>query len=160
WTFSGVTFDDGGTASGSFTYDALHNIYTGISVTTTAGTLLTGASYTSLSPCCGFSNTGLALGPNVADFTNTHLLFLLFSSPLTKAGGTIPLSFGVGDTSCESAQDFCLDSTWSGCPMRFVTGGELVRVPSTAVPEPSARSLLIAGLPVLLVGSILRKVPY
>jgi hypothetical protein len=162
WTFSGVTFDDGGTLSGSFVYDALTNTYTpgDITVTTTAGTLLTGAAYTSLSSCCGSSDTGLTLGPNVSDYTNTPLLFLLFSAPLTNAGGTIPLSFGFADTDFDSVEDFCTNSDCSGFSMRFVTGGEVVGVGSTAVPEPSSISLLIGGLIVLLVGSTLRKVSY
>src|SRR5215813_9278566 len=70
WTFSGVTFDDGGTASGSFFYDATNNTYSDINMTTTAGTLLTGALYTSISSCCLVSNTGVTLGPNVSDFTD------------------------------------------------------------------------------------------
>jgi len=160
WTLSGVTFDDGGTASGSFTYDATTNKYTLISVTTTAGTLLSGASYNSLSPCCLDSDTGLAFGPNVADFTNTPALFLLFSAPLTNAGGTISLMFGFLDPSLDSAEDFCTNSDCTALSERLVTGGEVVGVPSTAVAEPSAISLLIVGLIVLLVGSILRKVPY
>ena len=160
WTLSGVTFDDGGTASGSFTYDALSNSFTVIQVTTTTGTLVTAASYKSLSSCCGSSDTGLLLGPNVTDFTNTPLLFLLFSAPLTNAGGTIPLMFGFVDTDFDSAEDFCTNSDCSAFSMRLVTGGEVVGVPSTAVPEPSAISFLTLGLIVLLVGTILRKVPY
>src|SRR5260370_31013677 len=144
WTLSGVTFDDGGTVlSGSFVYDALTNTYTpgDITVTTTAGTLLTGATYTSPSSCCGSSDTGLTLGPNVSDFSNTPLFFLLFSAPLTNAGRTIPLSFGFADTNFDSAEDFCTNSDCSAFSMRLVTGGEVVG--STAVPEPSSISLLI-----------------
>jgi|SRR5215831_14358608 len=160
WTFSNVPFDDGGTASGSFVYNALTNSYTDIHVTTTAGTLLSGALYTSLSPCCLDSDTGFAFGPNVTDFTNTPVLFFLFSTPLTNAGGTIPLMFGFVDPSLDSAEDFCTNSDCTAFSARFVTGGEVVGVPNTAVPEPSAILLLIVGLIVLLVGSILRKVPY
>jgi len=159
WTLSGVTFAGGGTASGSFDYNALTNTYTDIHVTTTAGTL-TGAMYTSLSSCCLVSDTGTAFGPNVADFTNTPVLFLLFSAPLTNAGGTIQLMFGFVDPSLDSAEDFCTNSDCTALSERLVTGGEVVGVPSTAVPEPSVISLLIVGLIVLLGGSILRKVPY
>jgi len=160
WKLSGVTFEDGGTASGSFVYDAVTNKYTFIGVTTTTGSLLSGASYTSLSSCCGSSNTGLTLGPNVSDFTDTPLLSLLFSAPLTNAGGTIQLMFGFVDTDFDSVEDFCTNSDCTAFSTRFVTGGEVVGVPSPAVPEPSAISLLIVGLMVLLGGSILRKVPY
>ena len=37
WTLSGVTFDDGGTASGSFVYDAVTNTVSSINIVTTAG---------------------------------------------------------------------------------------------------------------------------
>jgi hypothetical protein len=159
WTLSGVTFEGGGTASGSFVYDALTNSYTDIKVTTSAESPF-GASYTSLSSCCLVSDTGTAFGPNVADFTDTHVLFLLFSANLTNAGGTIPLMFGFPDPSLDSAEDFCTNSDCTTLSERLVAGGEVVGVPSTAVAEPSAISLLIVGLTVLLVGSILRKVPY
>ena len=45
WTLNGVTFDDGGTASGSFTYDAGTDTYSAISMSTTAGSAKGVASY-------------------------------------------------------------------------------------------------------------------
>src|SRR5260370_41021523 len=49
YTLSGVTLSDGGTASGSFSYDAAANTYSNINiVTTTAGTR-SGATYNSVS---------------------------------------------------------------------------------------------------------------
>jgi hypothetical protein len=45
WYLSGVTYDDGGTASGSFTYDADTNTYSAISVSTTAGSSITTAKF-------------------------------------------------------------------------------------------------------------------
>ena len=46
WTLSGVTFADGGTASGSYIYDATTNTYSSVHVITTAGSRLPGATYT------------------------------------------------------------------------------------------------------------------
>ena len=46
WTLSGVTFDDGGTASGSFDYDADTNTLSSINIVTTAGGTLAGAIFT------------------------------------------------------------------------------------------------------------------
>ena len=43
WYLSGVTFIDGGAASGSFTYDADTNTYSAISISTTAGSIITTA---------------------------------------------------------------------------------------------------------------------
>src|SRR5258708_19781801 len=45
WTLSGVTFSDGGTASGSFIFDADTNTYSSINVTTTPGSVRSGATY-------------------------------------------------------------------------------------------------------------------
>ena len=45
WHLDGVAFDDGGTANGSFVYDADTNIYSDVSVVTTAGSAFAGAAY-------------------------------------------------------------------------------------------------------------------
>ena len=57
-----MTFDDGGTASGSFVYDAVTNTYSAINVTTTTGATLAGATYTSLSDIAGSSTRVSCLG--------------------------------------------------------------------------------------------------
>src|SRR3954453_13212771 len=49
WTLSGVTFADGGTASGSFVYDATTNTYSAINVTSAGGTL-SSVTYIATSP--------------------------------------------------------------------------------------------------------------
>ena len=43
WNLSGVTFDDGGAASGSFVYDAPTNTFSAIDITTTPGSAFAGA---------------------------------------------------------------------------------------------------------------------
>ncbi len=43
WTLVDVTFSDGGTASGSFMYDADTNVFSAVDITTISGTLVTGA---------------------------------------------------------------------------------------------------------------------
>src|SRR5579872_1587874 len=35
WVLNGINFDDGGTASGTFTYDPVTNLYTNVNITTT-----------------------------------------------------------------------------------------------------------------------------
>ena len=50
WTFQDVVFDDGGVLTGSFVFDADapesdNNSYNDISITSTSGSSLTGASY-------------------------------------------------------------------------------------------------------------------
>ena len=56
WTLSGA-FNDGGTASGSFVYDADLNLYSDVDVTTTAGSARSGSTYSFVSPGIAPSNT-------------------------------------------------------------------------------------------------------
>src|SRR6516164_4938531 len=65
WTFSGVSFDDGGgMASGSsFDYNALNNAYSAINITTTPGSAFGGATYTSVNVIFQSTAFGVFLGP-------------------------------------------------------------------------------------------------
>jgi hypothetical protein len=166
WTFMGVTFDDGGgmMSGSSFIYNAdlgPNGTYSTISVTTTAGSImppcsgftasnpcaLPGTSYSTLSGGATSSSTGLLLGVPGSNPTGSLLLFLLFNSPLTDAGGTVQLSLGGN-----SAEFWCGDSACGTGPFRDVTAGELVGTPvAVPTPEPSAILLLGAGLVALLV---------
>jgi hypothetical protein len=151
WNLNGVTFDDGGTASGSFVYDATTNAYSSIDIITTTGTAFGGAIYTGLSSAFGSGPTGMLLGPS-GDLTNTPLLFLLYG-PLTNAGGTVPLIVSGenqgGEGTCDNS-DCSLNTL-----LRSTTAGKVVGTVST--PEPSALSLLGLGLVVLLAGATMRK---
>ena len=179
WTLSGVTFGDwtnfppgattgtvigtGGTASGSFVYDALNGTngtYSDISVSTTLwATLLVPTSYTSLTPLANSNSTGLGLqtppcsDPSCLDLTNISFLFLVFSNPLTNAGGTIPISLLPGD----SSELLCLNTACDAFDTRSITSGEVSAV-VTPTPEPAAFLLLGIGLLALLIGSATRKV--
>jgi len=173
WTLSGVAFGDwttasgatigtGGTASGSFFFDALNpNTYSDISVSTTAwATLLVPTIYTSLTPLANSNSTGLGLqappcsDPSCPDLTNISFLFLVFSNPLTNAGGTVQISLLPSDSVEEL---LCLNSGCSDFDVRLVTGGEVSGV-ATATPEPASFLLLGIGLLALLIGTATRKV--
>ncbi len=169
WTLGGVTFGDwttsagatigtGGSATGSFIYDALTNLplgtYSSISISTTPWVPLsapTTTTYTSLSPLVNSNSGGLGLGGGGSDLTNISFLFLVFTDPLTNAGGTIPISVIPGD----SMEFLCLDSGCTTFDARSVTGGE---VSAVATPEPTAFLLLGIGLFALLIGGAMRKV--
>ncbi len=150
WTLSGVTFDDGGTASGSFAYDALTNTYSSIDITTASGSAFAGTTYNALSGVFGFSSAGMLLGGS-GDLTNTDLLFLLFGTALTDSGGTVVL-IGIGEGTCDNTN--CTLSTRD----RSITGGELVG--TVATPEPSAFSLLAVALVALMAVAAIRKSSY
>ncbi len=89
WTISGASFDDGGTLTGSFVYDADTDTYSSISITTTSGTEFGGASYSDANFDVGGSTT-LDLDsddwPNAVDESSLSLVFFDF---LTNAGGAV-----------------------------------------------------------------------
>src|ERR1700675_4810941 len=71
YTLVGVTFDDGGTASGFFTFDPVTNLYSDVNVTTTTGSARSGATYKFV---CGqdvATCTGVAPDPTGALYLTT-----------------------------------------------------------------------------------------
>ena len=129
WTLENVTFQDSGTAIGSFDFDADSNIYSNINISTTSGSSFGGTSYTAYSVG---SQSQLFLGNGSYD------LFLGFT-PLTNAGGTSSIT-GFGE------------QVFGGAPLRPITGGSLT---ASVVPIPAAAWLFGSALGVL--GWIRRK---
>jgi hypothetical protein len=123
FTLSGVTFDDGGKATGTFsTNDALNSLVN-YDITTSGGTL-TGFEYTPATTS-SFSSLPAILVLETSGLE--HLIQLTFTG-LTAAGA--PITIGQFDS-------FEQDPTGAH---RQVTGGSVV---GAAVPEPS--SLALAG---------------
>jgi len=90
WNLSGVTFDDGGIATGSFVYDADTNLFSSINVETSGGT--TGQSHSYAYP------TIFAFGefPDFVDTSpivpgSTANISLALVTNMTNAGGTIDI---------------------------------------------------------------------
>ena len=155
WNLSGVTFDDGGTASGSFVYDAATNTYSAIDVTTSAFGLRPPVTYTSFSDVALPSNTGFLFGPNSGgDFTGASFLMWLFDAPLTD-GGTVQVSL---PPPIDSIEALCTNSDCTTFSSRSVSGGEVIA--AVATPEPSTFLLVSMGLIALLAGVAIRKISY
>ena len=140
WTLSDVAFNDGGTASGSFLYDADIQSVTGYDVTTTAGTALPGDQYVDLFgtqppyPAASFAIIDIQ---NPADFTGSPFLAFSFASPLSNAGGTIPLRHTI-------SEGFCSNATCSfGNYRRSIADGVVIGNP---IPEPGTIALVAAAL--------------
>jgi hypothetical protein len=141
WTLSGVTFSDGGTASGSLLYDASTNTYSAINVTSTAGSvILSGASF-------HFFSNGFAPGAggvlvnvsNAADLTGTRAFAIFFNPPLTDI---------LASTAVTGQEASCNNATCTGPapPARFVTAGSATGAQVTAVPTLSAPMLGLLAL--------------
>jgi hypothetical protein len=154
WTLANVTFSDGGTASGSFTYDADTNVFSAVDIVTISGTVVTGQTY-AFTCNCG-PGEGAAVLFALAQASNTNLsgapfLWLPFAAPMTDAGGTIAINnanAGFNEGHCTGAN--CSSAV---APKAARLTGQIVGAPPpapvpTSVPtlSPLAMILLIAGL--------------
>jgi hypothetical protein len=138
WSLSGVTFSDGGTATGSFTFDADTSTYSAIDIQTAGGSI-PGTLYldtdTSLSALGAFIFIGF---PVASPVIGTQELLLQFTSALTDAGGADSLSVGGEGPCADAACDGFTD-------LRGVTSGSV-----TTTPEPSSFGLGLLGAAIVL----------
>jgi hypothetical protein len=149
WTLENLNFDDGGTATGSFVYDATTNTYSDINIVTSTGTKFAGATYVAVDP--GFGpyafDVAFVTAAGLLDYTGTPALELeFFTGPdektyesLTNAGGVVLTDineFVCTNTNCSMADD-----------IRGTGEGAVVS------PEPATLLLLTAGLLSLVVAA-------
>ena len=109
WSVDGLTRADGGTVSGSFTYDADTGTYSAVNVTTTQGTstLLPGETYAGFISI--FHATGLILQRTQRpDVFGQNNIFLSFPA-LTNAGGTLSVAGVSSEVLCTNSD--CTSAT-------------------------------------------------
>jgi hypothetical protein len=142
WTLQNFNFTDGGTASGSFVFDANLGQYSQINVVTTMGNVLAGATY---------SFTTAFTSPSLVDFgsvspllINSTFLSFIPLSPLTDAGGTVNIA---PQNQLTGIEGVCVTAEPCGevGALRGLKAGASI-VSSTSVPEPGAMALLSLGL--------------
>jgi hypothetical protein len=149
WTLSGLTFNDGGTAFGTFSYNADTNTFSSIDITTTAGSLMPGGQYFAL------SSAALASGPEDVALISTNNRSQLFnfelSSAMTDSGGTIPLLLDPL-SQATSGEDTCFVANCTAviAPFRFSVNGSLSAPTQAGAPEPATAALVLGGLGCLL----------
>src|SRR5262249_48171210 len=125
YTFSGVTFSDGGTLTGTFTTNNAINALVDFDVTTSGGSLV-GFHYT-MGTAISFSSLPAILVLETP--TLTHILEVTFSGGLTALGA--PILIGMLDS-------FEQDPSTTH---RQIVAGAVVVTP-TGVPEPSTVALV------------------
>ena len=146
WYISNGTFDDGGTYSGSFVYDAATNTYSSINLQTAGGTVWYASAFTALDAPFTSNASFLYLLPasGQATYLNGPILYFAFSAPLPDANGTVSPSGGEG--LCVTA---ACDTFSSGRRRSIATGTISTTAPS---PPPTVPTLsqwgmfLLAGL--------------
>jgi len=153
WNLTDVTFSGGGSATGSFTYNAGTNAFSSIDITVT-GSPFGNGTYLALDPGFGSTSTLMVAVPNgsLADFTGTPLVALNFGTGLTGAGGTIPLLTGTyGLQQCENS------TCGYSVTIYAVNGGEVTTSSVPPTPEPPSFSLFILGAGVLCLAAMFRR---
>ncbi len=146
WYLSGVAFNDGSSASGSFDYDASTATVNAFNLSTTAGVLPAFTYDTSNS----YVSTWLMNNLSWVSPAGNRYLALTFTTALTNGGGTVDLRTGPYSSSGSWECDNC-------AIVRTVTDGSVSTIPValSAVPEVETYALLMAGLG--LIGAAARR---
>jgi hypothetical protein len=152
WTLSDVTFDDGGSASGSFSTDSTSGAVTSFNIVTSGGSVL-GTTYDATTSSVFdnyFSPNSFVLATNgsISPYIN-----FAFADPLTGFGTNLLLV------------DVLLPAEWVGfecngndCELgRFMSSGSAFSTSVSGIPEPSTWAMIILGFAGLGYVSYCRK---
>ena len=157
FTLDGVTFDDGGTATGGFTLDLTTGALSNISITTSADGIF-GVTYTGGSG--PFGSTGFTNSPASFEFAYFDVLYqsnlvIDLASALTPSDLMSPNTFSISSGS-EAAFFFECTGPFFYCASRTITSGSLDEAPATT-PLPAALPLFAGGLGALALFGKRRK---
>lgn len=141
WVLQDVLFDDGGTAFGSFVYDADSNTFSAIDVTTTDGAVLPGSFYEFANFEAGLLDADSVLLVAAANpVAGTPAFNMNLDAAMTNAGGTIALAMAPPPLAFEST---CLISN---CTQFFSIDRVIVSGSITTIPLPAAAWLFGSAL--------------
>ncbi len=135
WTLTGVTFNDGGTASGTFTWNADTDTIGDYSISVTGGNTGTFPAFTWDPADSNFKlddGTFVFIGPPLPNESDTRDFRVNPDFSLTDGGGSTGLNQnGFGSVECYNCD-----------PIRFITAGTLVGTLVTPTPEPGTAALV------------------
>lgn len=141
WVLQDVLFDDGGTAFGSFVYDADTNTFSSIAITTTDGAALSGSFYEFVNfEAGGLDADSVLLAAEANPVFGTPAFNMNLALPMTNAGGTIDIAMAPPPLAFEST---CLTSV---CDSFFSIDRQVIAGTITAVPVPGAVWLFASAL--------------
>ncbi len=180
WTLTGVTFEDGGTVSGTFTFNpdagtpcgsvSPCGTYSNVNIVTTSGSSRSGTTYSfvcgqNVPGCTGVSPNStevLFLASNMVNESGAPALALFFTGisglppqGLTDSGGIIDISNSSGEVGTVQEAS-CSDASCSSpaSPARSSNAGSV-----SSAPEPATWWLFTAGLGLMaILGSQRRRV--
>jgi hypothetical protein len=142
YTFSGVTFDDGGTLTGTFTTNDPITTLLDFDITTSPGVGI-GFHYTPATADSSSTALPFILVLNTPPALD-HILEVTFNGGLTALGA--PITIGINDSFEQG----------TGGARRVITAGE-ASVAATAVPEPSTLALTSLGVLGILLHAVRRR---
>jgi len=164
WTLSGATFDDGGTAAGSFVYDADTDALSAWSINMVGGSVAALPTFT-YNPanskdtnCSGSQVCFDTIIAGVGVGSLIRQIGFVATAALTNAGGTLGISLGF-EQQCRITSFISITSYAETCApanSRATFGGTLVAATpggggtGTPVPEPTSLALLGIGAAGLL----------
>jgi hypothetical protein len=136
WTLTGATFTDGGTATGSFTFDAGTGQVSAFFLSVSGGNTAVFAPFNWTNDTATYESLLLSGGFfNFRDNLTSRQLRIAPAGALTDAGGTIALDL----SNLFAADCFNCD------PFRAFASGSLVAAAAPAVPEPGTWALMLLG---------------
>jgi hypothetical protein len=127
WTLTDAIFDDGGTATGSFVYNADTNTTSDINIVTSSTVMMAEGNYRVL--LSGGPATTRLVEQQQADYTGARVLSLNYDGSLTNAGGEVPIGTAF------SAEALCSNAACNpeSPQRRFVAGSVVAGPPPVSV---------------------------
>jgi hypothetical protein len=155
----------GGTATGSFVFDATTDTVLSANIVTSLGTLIGGVTYAAQNPNFLPGPDGSIPGAFDIVFvpsgfpSSTAALLLVLQTDLTNPGVPVPLvngMFNSGEYACGEMFAFC-DTADITQPFRNTTAGEVEALPPVSAPEPSALLLLGMGMGLITLAGVAKS---
>jgi hypothetical protein len=156
WTLQNVTFSDGGTATGSYVYDANTNTVTNWSIAVSGGTTATFPAFTYNTTTSNLSSFGPSATQVIFDDPSQifggnplqpRILDLVLNAPMTNAGGVITLLSGPPIVGFDGSRE-CYNCS----PFRTAVSGSLAEIP-----EPTSALLISSAFALMIAFTGLRR---